>query len=467
MFALAFVKNHAQSDQAIYSIIDANAEKLAQKSGAYSVSIGLVKNGKIYTKHFGEIDKGKRNKATDHTYFEIASVTKLFTGQLLAKAVLDGKVKLDDDVRKYLKASYPNLEYQGVPIKIKDLISYHTALPRTLPDDSTLRVNMSDETPFLYNKLNENYTKEDFKKDLAKVKLDTLPGIQYKYSNLSLELTGLLLENIYGKSYESLLKDNLFSKTGMDHTKLELGKNEVQANGYHTSYRLMPASKSELWGSGGSKTKSTMGDLMKLLKEELDPNDKIAQESQRNIDNSKEGWYGYFWDGYYVGEKGKVGYKHGGSYGTQTWFSIYPEQNLGICMIINISGPDTFGVLGNAASGFVEDLVGTEGQKEKYGYSVKENKVVFSYTHPGNLDSKLIHTVSVAGNFNDWNPKSKDYQMTKKENNHYELEIPVSKFEKGKTYSFKFVLNNVGWMTTPKRAINVDGTEDNNLTLVL
>lgn len=178
MFALAFVKNHAQSDQAIYSIIDANAEKLAQKSGAYSVSIGLVKNGKIYTKHFGEIDKGKRNKATDHTYFEIASVTKLFTGQLLAKAVLDGKVKLDDDVRKYLKASYPNLEYQGVPIKIKDLISYHTALPRTLPDDSTLRVNMSDETPFLYNKLNENYTKEDFKKDLAKVKLDTLPGIQ-------------------------------------------------------------------------------------------------------------------------------------------------------------------------------------------------------------------------------------------------------------------------------------------------
>ena len=42
MFALAFVKNHGQSDQKIYSVIDANAEKLARKSGAYSVSIGLV-----------------------------------------------------------------------------------------------------------------------------------------------------------------------------------------------------------------------------------------------------------------------------------------------------------------------------------------------------------------------------------------------------------------------------------------
>ena len=37
-------------------------------------------------------------------------------------------------------------------------------------------------------------------------------------------------------------------------------------------------------------------------------------------------------------------------------------------------------------------------------------------------------------------------------------------FEKGKTYLFKFVINKVGWLNPPKNAINVDGTEDNNLT---
>jgi hypothetical protein len=41
-----------------------------------------------------------------------------------------------------------------------------------------------------------------------------------------------------------------------------------------------------------------MGDMVKFLKEELNPQDKIVQESQRNINNSKEGWFGYFWDKY-------------------------------------------------------------------------------------------------------------------------------------------------------------------------
>jgi CubicO group peptidase (beta-lactamase class C family) len=82
---------------------------------------------------------------------------------------------------------------------------------------------MNDETAFLYEKL-KGYTKEDFKKDLATVTLNMEPGKEYKYSNLSLELAGLMLENIYAKSYETLLKENIFSKAGMNQTKLELLK---------------------------------------------------------------------------------------------------------------------------------------------------------------------------------------------------------------------------------------------------
>ncbi|MGU3377159.1 serine hydrolase [Chryseobacterium sp. M5A1_1a] len=469
LLTLTFVKHNAQNEQTVYAAIDANAKNLAQKSGAYSVSVGILKDGKVYTRHFGELDKGKGNKADDITYFEIASVTKLFTGQLLAQAVLEGKISLDDDVRKYLKGSYPNLEYNGVPIKIKNLISYQTALPRNLPNDDELRKNMTDETPFLYNKLNENYTKEDFKKDLATVKLEQQPGTKYKYSNLSLEMSGLILENIYGKSYESLLKENIFSKLGMNHTKLELDKNEVQASGYHINYRLMPVSKSNLWGSGGSKTKSTIGDMVKFLQEELDLQNKVAQESQRNIDNSKEDWYGYFWDKNFISEKGRLGFKHGGSYGTNTWFAIYPELNIGVCMIVNINGPEVFNALYNTSADLVGDLISTsdKNKKEVYGYTVKGGNVVFSYTHPKNLDAALINTMSVVGSFNDWNPENKEYQMIKKDKNRFELAVPVSRFEKGKTYSFKFVFNKEGWMTIPKSVSNTDGTENNNLIMTL
>jgi len=46
----------------------------------------------------------------------------------MAKAVLEKKVKLDDDIRKYLDGSYPNLAFQGIPVKIIDLVSFKTAL---------------------------------------------------------------------------------------------------------------------------------------------------------------------------------------------------------------------------------------------------------------------------------------------------------------------------------------------------
>ncbi|MGG5208058.1 serine hydrolase [Chryseobacterium sp. MIQD13] len=460
-------KSFSQSQKDVYVIMDANAQKLAQKSGAYSVSIGIVKDGKTYTKHYGEIDKGKGNKADDNTYFEIASVTKLFTGQLLAKAVLEGKISLEDDIRKFLKEDYPNLQYQGIPVKIKNLISYTTALPRSLPDEDKLFENPTDETPFLIRNLEADYSREQFFKDLKNVKLDTIPGVKYKYSNLSLELTGLILENVYGKDVETLFNENIFSGLEMNHTKFTLGKNEYLADGYYGNGRLMPHFSSNLWGSTGARTKSTLGDLMKFLKDELYSKNKVVKESQKNIENSKENWHGYFWDDYYVSEYGKVGFKHGGAFGTQTWFTIYPEYNIGICMIINVSVPGGGYTLQNTASEIMEDFTSSSDKKQVYGYTLKGDKVVFEYTHSNNLDAGLLNNVSVAGLFNDWNPASKESQMKKKDKNHFELAIPVSKFEKGKTYSFKFVLNNISWVVPPKKASNTDGTDDNNLTLKL
>lgn len=466
LFILAFVLAYAQNDQAIYAVMDTNAKKLAGKSGAYSVSIGILKDGKIYTKHYGEIDKGKGNRADDNTYFEIASVTKLFTGQLVAKAVLEGKINLEDDIRKFLNGDYPNLEYNGVAIKIKNLISYNSALPRTLPDDEEILKNLTNETPFLLRNLSNTYSRDQFFKDLKNVKLKGLPGIEYDYSNLSLELTGVILENAYGESIENLFEENLLSRLKMQHTQFGADKTVPVANGYYDG-KLMPHFESKLWSSSGMKTISSMGDLMKFMKDEVHSKDKVVLESQRNIDDSKENWHGYFWDDYYMSEYGKVGYKHGGAYGTQTWFAIYPELKMGICMIINNSTPTTFPVLQNAVSEIMEDFTKSSKEKEIYGYLLKGNNIVFSYTHPKNLDAGLLNTVSIAGSFNDWNSENTEYQMIRKDKNRFELKVPISKFEKNKTYSFKFVLNKSAWISAPKKASNADRTPDKNLTLKL
>ena len=51
---------------------------------------------------------------------------------ILAHAVIEKKVKLDDDIRKYLKGDYPNLQYNGKPARLKHLASNTSALPENL-----------------------------------------------------------------------------------------------------------------------------------------------------------------------------------------------------------------------------------------------------------------------------------------------------------------------------------------------
>ena len=471
LFQLAFIvtstfgQNKNDLNNSIDSVMDKNAEALLKNSKAYSVSIGIVKDGKIYTKHYGEIDKGKGNKANDNTYFEIASVTKVMTGYLLAQAVLEKKVNLDDDIRKYLKGDYPNLQYDGKPVTIKDLISYKSAIPSVLSDDREIMKTFDDQTTFKLVELYKNYSKTDFLRDLKTVKLDTIPGTKYLYSNPSLEMTGLMLENIYNKPFEKLVEKNLWSKLNMNQTKFTLNANEKLGNGYNSNHVLMPHFVSQLSGSSGLRAKSTLGDLMKFLKFELDSQNTTVQESQRNITNSNQDWYGYFWDRIYVSEFGKYAFKHGGAYGNQVMFSVFPEQNMGICVMVNISGPETGEILSNSTFDIANDLLIDNKNKNIYGYRSTDNKVIFSYTHDKILDNSLIKSIAVAGTFNDWNADIKSFQMIRKNADTFELAIPKSQFEQGKEYQFKFVINKARWMTAPNNALNADKTTDKNLIL--
>ncbi|MDI9870386.1 serine hydrolase [Flectobacillus roseus] len=458
-----FAQQQNASNKGIFTILDNNADYLLKKSKAYSVSIGIVKNGKVYTKHYGEIDKGKGNKADNNTSFDVASVTKVMTGYLMAKAVLEKKVNLDDDIRKYLDGSFPNLVYRGIPVRIKDLISFQSAFDREIPDFSYLKKNIDDSTCFRIKKIDESYSKKQFLEDLKTIKLDTIPGKKHKYSNTSLELSALILEKVYNKNFETLLSESFFSETKMKETKRNIKIDNSLASGYNNNYLLMPNSFTNLWAAGGYRN-STMNDLIKFLRFELDSKKKIVQESQRNISNSESSWNGYFWDEIGVSENGKYCFKHGGAFGTNTLFIVYPELQIGICVIVNISGENTFGNLYETVVKIVEDLVTTSTEKINYGYRLTEDKVIFSFEYNRKLDPKLIKSITVAGSFNDWNPERKDFKMHLKGNNIYELEVPKSQFEKGKTYAFKFVINQTSWINTPKYALNTDKTEENNLT---
>ncbi|SEO29219.1 CubicO group peptidase, beta-lactamase class C family [Flavobacterium sp. CF108] len=470
LFILLFISCFAQqksssfTETEILAFMDKNAKVLLENSKANSVSIGVVKDGKTYTKHYGEIDKGKGNQANNNTVFEVASITKLFTGLLVAQAVVEGKISPEDDIRKYLTGSYPNLEYNGTPIKIKDLVSFRTGFSKDLPDTSELRKKQTDSSYIAFKKMDDEYSRTKFFEDLKTMKLDTLPGTKFKYSNGSLQVAAHILENVYHKSYETLLKENILSKLNMNSTYLNPDKSVVVANGYDGK-KLMPNISDNLWGAAGY-LKSTLSDLTKFIIYELNTKNKIVQESQKNILNSDTTWNGYFWDHIQVDNFGRNCWKHGGAFGTQNMLLVYPESNLGISIIVNISNENTGNALGNAIINLTANLISKEDPKKMpYGYKLTKDNVIFTYRHNKTLDADLVKSVSIAGTFNNWNPADKNYQMIRKDKYTFELSIPKSQFEKDKNQMFKFVINKTGWLKTPKNTLNIENGPDQNLLL--
>lgn len=102
-------KDSAQAHQAA---LVANSVEDAVRTFRNSVScgglaLGVVRNGTVYTFGFGELQKHTGRIPTANTLYAIGSVTKTFTATLLAQAVVEGRMKLEDDVRSYLDGSFP------------------------------------------------------------------------------------------------------------------------------------------------------------------------------------------------------------------------------------------------------------------------------------------------------------------------------------------------------------------------
>ncbi|NOS92917.1 MAG: beta-lactamase family protein, partial [Cyclobacteriaceae bacterium] len=237
------------------NFIDSSANQILRGSDIKSLSIGVVINNKVQIFYYG--DKGDGTKPNNTNYFEIASLTKTFTGLLLAQAIHDKKINLDDDVRKYIVGDFSNLQYKGNPITFRNLATHMGGLPYTFPNKPEIFVNPDyDKLPFVIDSLERGFTKSDFFRELAKVKLDTVPGIRFNYSNVGANLTAYILENVYKSSYENLLQKFIFKQAKMKMTKLELNKIEIKnlVQGYNPKGIKMPFYSSSIRAAGALKS---------------------------------------------------------------------------------------------------------------------------------------------------------------------------------------------------------------------
>lgn len=141
----------------------------------------------------------------EKTVFEIGSVTKTFTGLLLAEAVKSGAVALDEPVAKLLPG-FKIPSRGGKQITLGNLADQHSGLPR-LPGNLK-PADLSD--PYA------DYDAKDLEEFLAGYSLPRNPGSAYEYSNLGFGLLGYALAERAHTSYGELVEEKILAPLHMD-----------------------------------------------------------------------------------------------------------------------------------------------------------------------------------------------------------------------------------------------------------
>ena len=342
--SMQLIKADAQdvASKFIDSVIIDRAETFTRVANAVGISIGLYRLGENYTYHFGTISKGLELRPTDSTLYPIASITKTFTGLLLAQASTEGKLKLDNDVREYLDGNYPNLEYNGQPVRLYHLVSHVSRLP--------FNISPRVELP--------GYTRADFFNDLREVKIDTIPGVKFQYSNAAAQLAGYVLENIYKESFESLVKTKIAIPLNMRHTYLTLTpeKHKLLATGYTANGSTDTSNYAAMGAAGGLK--SNVSDLLKYLRAQLKANSEAIKLTRReswgfDMTNGSRYSCGLNWQIIRKPDGTQRIFQDGNVPGYSSKMIILPEEDMGIILLSNSFLPEQ---LSELADGILEAL---------------------------------------------------------------------------------------------------------------
>src|SRR5512133_1600624 len=185
-------------------------------------AVALGREGNVeYARGYGMADLEHAIPITASTIFNAGSLSKQFTGLAMAMLIQDGKLSLDDDLRKYVPAT-PDY---GHPIQISNLLyqtsgvrdEYALAAMAGVRDGDLLTV--SDMLSLIYRQQALNFT----------------PGSMYYYSNSNYTLLALIIERVAGQPLPKFAAERIFGPLGLAHTHFPVDPNGLvpgRAYGY-------------------------------------------------------------------------------------------------------------------------------------------------------------------------------------------------------------------------------------------
>jgi CubicO group peptidase (beta-lactamase class C family) len=230
----------------------------AEFSGGDSpgAAIAVVRDGKVlFTNGYGLADLEHRIPITPATVFDVASVSKQFTGLAVAMLIAEGKVALTDDIRKYI----PEMAVRNPPITVNHLL-HHTSGLRDWPGTLGVAGWRFDDVISFEQILTMAYHQQS---------LNFAPGAEYTYSNTGYNLLAELVQRVRGTSFRVWMNEQFFRPLGMKATVFRDDHTLVvpqRAFGYaRTADGQWHATTNNLTALGSSSLMSSADDMARWL----------------------------------------------------------------------------------------------------------------------------------------------------------------------------------------------------------
>jgi CubicO group peptidase (beta-lactamase class C family) len=302
----------------------------------------------VFEKAFGLAELEHNVPNTPQTIFESGSVAKQFTAASLVLLQQDGKLSLDDPVRKYI----PELPDYGSPLTIRHLLNHTSGLRDWGTVLSLTGAGRGDRV-----------ISQDLALDIITHQraLDFKPGSEYSYSNSGYNLAAIIVERVSKQKFPAFVEERLFKPVGMknsswrdDYQRIVPGRAQAYARQGNGPWRLnMPFMN--VYGNGGMLT--TVGDWMKwnamLDSQSLGAPLVSALETRGVLNDGRKIAYalGLQVDTY----KGLKDVAHGGSTaGYQTFLARYPDNKVSVGVMCNGTSPGAGGI----AAGITDEIFG-------------------------------------------------------------------------------------------------------------
>jgi beta-lactamase class C len=322
-----------QAQVNVEQIVAQKVQPILPKNGSGGgVAVAVQMNGKTQFFNYGMADNAQNRPVTPDAIFNLGSVGKVFATTLLAQAVKNGELSLDDPVAKYVTELQRGGDVRR--ITLRQLASHTSGLP---------------DRPQQYETWHRGrYTWPDFVRFLNSWKAgpNHEPGQQYLYSDAAMVLLRVALERRFNTRFAALMHQRLTGPLGMTATALPLPRDLLgrAVQGYNPSGR--PLGRPGMEGGtfewpGSGQIYSSSRDMATLLAANLGElpghgaiENAMAFAQQPVFTVSARLKIGLAWQNVSAGNFTIID-KNGGLNNTSTYIGFAPRKKLGVVILVN------------------------------------------------------------------------------------------------------------------------------------